>query len=422
MTVAGQHDEERNNQQQRFPGHGKQRKKAKQRDNRVAFRHQQEGSNSVDRRRVNRLEQRAPPSALVDPMLFPGQQAYSPAAVDPAAPVYVTDFVVFFRPFLLQECFRPTIAELLLEKFVDRATAVMPHHGCGIEADLVAASLQPPADVNVVPGCSIAGVETADRFQTGLAEAHVDPGYVLGDRVGQQHMVRVARHFADAGRFLAVVLWGEVGAADTGERGGGEGMRQVMQPMGVGVGVVVYVGDDLAGCGTHAGVAGSAESFLLEADDLYVVASGDVTGGIGGAVVDDDDLVIRVLQPGEVVEALTDGGRTVIAGQYDGDTGPGGGCRKWNISESVADFFQGRLWLSVPVNQAEIPIEDFLAAAVPFVGPGKGKRSGAALGKCGAQLPFKGLCLLVFAVPDAVQTDFGEHERLSPTTLCSRAI
>ena len=116
----------------------------------------------------------------------------------------------------------------------------------GAEAECPAGLLQAPADVDVVAGDPELLVEAADRLQGRLAEGHVAAGDVLGLAVGEQDVDRPAGRGRHALGDLAVVGGRDVGAADAGVAVRPQRRGQVVQPVGVGIGVVVEEGDDLA--------------------------------------------------------------------------------------------------------------------------------------------------------------------------------
>jgi hypothetical protein len=78
--------------------------------------------------------------------------------------------------------------------------------------------------------------------------------------------------------------------------GGGEGVREIGQPVGIGIRVVVDVGDDLAGGGDHACIARAAEPAVGRADETKTVGTDDGGRVVGGAVVHDHDFEVRVLE------------------------------------------------------------------------------------------------------------------------------
>src|SRR4029079_15591758 len=81
-----------------------------------------------------------------------------------------------------------------------------------------------------------------------------------------------------------------------------EGKRQVAQPVAIRPRVVIQVGNDLAARGMKTGGAGSCEAAILGVDEANVVLARDHTRRVGGAVVHDDHLEVRVIQLLQTVE------------------------------------------------------------------------------------------------------------------------
>src|SRR5439155_1170538 len=75
--------------------------------------------------------------------------------------------------------------------------------------------------------------------------------------------------------------------------------------------------------------------------------------------------------------------------------------RKRNFSESRANGPERGLRATVTVREAELPVFDVVAPAVPFVGPCEHKGSGAAGGKGRPDLPIQRGGLSLFGMPVA---------------------
>src|SRR5205823_863998 len=82
------------------------------------------------------------------------------AAVDLAAPVRGSEGIEVVRVFVFEKRFSFAIAALLLEIGPDRVAAIMPHLGCGCEADAVAEMLQAPDEIDVVAGFAELRIKT----------------------------------------------------------------------------------------------------------------------------------------------------------------------------------------------------------------------------------------------------------------------
>ena len=156
-----------------------------------------------------------------------------------------------------------------------------------------------------------------------FAEGHVAAGDVLGLAVGDEDVDRPPRRGGDAFGEEAVVLGRDVGAADAGVAVGAQQGGDVVQPVGVGIGVVVEEGDDLAAGGFDPLVARVAEAAVLGLDQDRPVAAGDLGRGVAGAVVDDDHLVVGVGEVAEPRQALVEGALAVVGADDDRDRRPG---------------------------------------------------------------------------------------------------
>ena len=83
----------------------------------------------------------------------------------------------------------------------------------------------------------------------------------------------------------------------------------------------------------------------------------------------------------------------------------------WHSRQRFRGGRQRRFRAALPVGEAELPVIDVSVAAIPFVGPRIDERAGTAAGKRGANLPGERLRLRVFAIAEAVETQFAHHQR-----------
>jgi len=90
-----------------------------------------------------------------------------------------------------------------------------------------------------------------------------------------------------------------------------------VEPVGIGIGIVINVGHNLAGSGFHADVAGTAQPAILSIDQPDIEASRDLVRGVPGSIVDDDYLVVGVFQSVDACQGLTQGLGTVVAAHHD---------------------------------------------------------------------------------------------------------
>src|ERR1051326_98403 len=84
---------------------------------------------------------------------------------------------------------------------------------------------------------------------------------------------------------------------------------------------------------------------------------------------------------------------------------------KWNVFKDVADNFESRLGLALARDDAELPIVDFVAAAEPFIGPGRDEKSGTPAGKNSSRLPFERASLGRLTMTKAGEANLSHHER-----------
>ena len=173
----------------------------------------------------------------------------------------------------------------------------MPHDGARMEAERPPSLAEPPADVHVVAGGSELVVESrrSPAAPTGGTPCCSRGCARLPGRRGGRESVRRARW-----RRLSATGpspgGGMFGPPMPTWRGPDEGGGEIPQPVRVGIGVVVGVGDDLARRGAESDVPRVAQAAVLAADHPEAVLLDDVHRRVGGAVVDDDHLEVRVVE------------------------------------------------------------------------------------------------------------------------------
>ena len=149
-------------------------------------------------------------------------------------------------------------------------------------------------------------------------------------------------------------------------------------------------------------------SVLISAEAVLL---GDLVGAVGRAVVDDDHLVVGVVERAQPVEAAAQRVRAVVGADDDRDPGPVGVGAEGRLGEGLADRRERRLRRAVAVDEAEVPVVDVEAAAVPLVGPGEDEHARAAGGEGGAHLPVERARLGAFGVAQRVEADLGDEQR-----------
>jgi hypothetical protein len=127
---------------------------------------------------------------------------------------------------------------------------------------------------------------------------------VLRLAVREQDVDRTAWRVRDARGDKAIVRWRNVRPAHADERGLAKGRREVCQPVRVGIRVIIDIGNDLPSRCPEPGITGRAQPLVLGPDQPHVIGLDDVRRAVARAIVDDDDFVVRIVQPGHAFEAV----------------------------------------------------------------------------------------------------------------------
>ena len=196
----------------------------------------------------------------------------------------------------LQEGLGLAVSDLLSPVRLHRWATMVPDDRRRAEADPVAPLEQAPADVHVVRRFLEDRVEPADFLQSALPERHVAARDVLGRSIVEHYLRRAARRSVDALRDPAVFRWHQVRPADADDVGFQKGRGQVGQPVRIGPSVRVDVRDDLPGGGPQPLVAGGAHAAVGRGNRAERIPPDDVRGPVRGPIVDDDDLVVRIIE------------------------------------------------------------------------------------------------------------------------------
>lgn len=158
---------------------------------------------------------------------------------------------------------------------------------------------QPPAGIHVVPRGPVPRIEAADPLQRVPADAQVTAGQVVRLGVVNKHVDRptgsVGHRLGDdpvAGRSDVRPASGDAAGPDIG-------VCQVAQPVGIGSGVVVEVGDDLPGGGAHPLVPGRAQPLVFRPDHAHVEPGRDLRQVVRRTIVHNDGLEVGVVSRGE---------------------------------------------------------------------------------------------------------------------------
>ena len=293
----------------------------------------------------------------------------------------------------------------------------MPDNGGRTEGDDLPLLLETPAEVDVVSGLAVFGIEAANLIKGPAVEGHVASWNVLGNHVGEQDMARTSGSRCYTSLMPVLGRRGDVRATDARIIAGKECANQIVEPVGIGHAVAVRVGNDLAGSMGGAYIAGDTQAHVGLMDRLHPrVVGDDFLGVVLGAVVDEHDLVVGIIQLLERTQAGLEGLAAVVTADDDGnfrETLKGRGVDDGALlGEETSDGFECLLGGTIPADKAEGPVENFVAAPVPLIGPGVENRSGQATADHGVEVPADHLGLLLLGVADRVHAELTHHERL----------
>jgi len=185
---------------------------------------------------------------------------------------------------------------------------------------------------------------------------------------------------------------------------------EVGQPVRIGDAIAVGIGDDLAGRRFGADIARDGEPLIRLADDPRErKALGDLEGAVLGAVIDDDDLVIGIVESLERGKARLHRALGVVAAHHDRYSRVARQRRRQGPLVAARDPGEGGFRIAVAVDQAKRPILDQMAAGEPLVGPGEDKGARGPRRKGGADLPGEDPGLLFLALAHRIDAEFGQQ-------------
>src|SRR2546430_17602203 len=95
--------------------------------------------------------------------------------------------------FKTQQRFRFAVAILLSQKGAKREPSIMPHDRSWTEGNDPSGLLNSPAEINVITGLAIFGIEAGHTFKRPAVKGHVTTGNVLGHRIGKLNVIWPAR-------------------------------------------------------------------------------------------------------------------------------------------------------------------------------------------------------------------------------------
>lgn len=280
-----------------------------------------------------------------------GFDAEGDATVDAAFPTDAS-FGEAMRVFFVEEGFGFPVAHLLFEVFPRGGAAVVPDEGGAGEAKGEADIAESPAEVDIIAGGLEDGVEAADLFEGRFFDGEMATGEVLGGGVIEHDVGGGAGGGGGEGEAAGVGLGGEVGSADGGVVGLGIGAGEPGEPLGIGLAVVVGVSENLAGGLFGSVISGGGEAAGIEVEGAdaghFIEESGCF---IGGAVVDDDDFEVGVVEGAAGIEASGEAGGAVAGADDDGEAG--GIFWKWVGESEVAESGEDGLFGEVAAKEAE---------------------------------------------------------------------
>ena len=125
---------------------------------------------------------------------------------------------------------------------------MVPDHGCGMESQCPAVLLQPPAHIDVVTSNAELRIKPPYGLEGSLPKRHVTARNVLRLLVREQDMDWATGCVGNTLGYRAVASGGEVWPTNSRVGRTHESGRKVGKPVGIRVGIVVDIGDDLA-CG-----------------------------------------------------------------------------------------------------------------------------------------------------------------------------
>jgi hypothetical protein len=172
------------------------------------------------------------------------------------------------------------------------------------------------------------------------------------------------------------------------------------------------IGDDGAAGHVEADVPGdtqAAVNLMNRADGGKAPENGRCV--IRGAVVDDDDLIVGVIEREHRIQALVESPRAIVGAD---DHGHARRCPQEFGRRSLEHLAEGvvrGLWRAVRAGDAERPIRNPGAAGVPVVGPGKNERPHQPHQDGLAHVVGEKRRLLQFAVAPGVHANFAKKQR-----------
>src|SRR6266536_1462906 len=176
----------------------------------------------------------------------------------------------------------------------------------------------------------------------------------------------------------AVAWRRDVRPSDTRELSRCECQSEITEPMRVRPRIVVDIGYDLTGRSVRTGVPRRAESAVLGLNQSYVVARDDSGSIVGGTVIHDYHFIVGIVHLHQLFAAAPDRARSIVRAHDYRDFRPDHAWTERRFGECLSDRVEGAFGPTIPIGQAEAPVKNLGAAAMPFVRPGERERTSAA--------------------------------------------
>ena len=219
------------------------------------------------------------------------------SAVDLATPFGRASEAEKDQMFKTQQRFRFAVAILLFQKGAKREPSIMPHDRSWTESNDPSRLLNSPAEINVVTGLAIFGIEAGHAFKCPAVKGHVTTGNVLGYRVGKQNVIWPARRRSNACLYPILCRRRDVRAAHSGVIATYKRANQIVEPISVRHTVRIGVGQHFAFCGSGTGVAGVTQSMIALMNIAHLrELCGDVGRVVSGTVVHKNDFVRGIIE------------------------------------------------------------------------------------------------------------------------------
>ena len=221
---------------------------------------------------------------------------------------------------------------------------------------------------------------------------------------------------------------GQIGPAHSHMVGRHECVRKILQPVRIGKGVVIDIGDDFTRSGFRTRVARAAQAAVFGSDESKWVLPDDFSRVVLRSIVNNDDLIVGIFEPKQTFKTFADHAPAVITAQDYRDLRPLLVWGERNRAIGTANGRQRGFRAPFPVGQPERPVRDIVASAIPFVGPAKHESSGTALRERSPNLPIQKMGLLLLAVPNTIQSDLRQQKRpvagniLKPRYVCAKRL